>query len=128
MAVGTTDFLDAELDTMRKRLEDQEEILKKYRERNMGELPEQLSSNLSVLEGLYQQLSRKEESLRNARLSLASLEKDISLLREAGAQGAGQTQAVGRVSEENMSIEQLQDTACPFEGQLHRPAPRRAAP
>jgi polysaccharide chain length determinant protein (PEP-CTERM system associated) len=102
MAVGTTDFLDSELDTMRKRLEGQEEILKKFREQNMGELPEQLSSNLSVLEGLYQQLSRKEESLRNSRLSLASLEKEISSLREAAAQGAG------RVSEENMSIEQLQ--------------------
>jgi polysaccharide chain length determinant protein (PEP-CTERM system associated) len=87
---------------MRKRLEGQEEILKKFREQNMGELPEQLSSNLSVLEGLYQQLSRKEESLRNSRLSLASLEKEISSLREAAAQGAG------RVSEENMSIEQLQ--------------------
>jgi polysaccharide chain length determinant protein (PEP-CTERM system associated) len=109
IAVGTTGFLDTELDTIRKRLEDQEEILKRYREQHMGELPEQLSSNLSVLEGLFQQLSRKEESLRNSRLSLASLEKEISSLREAAAQGAGQTQAVGRVSEENMSIEQLQD-------------------
>jgi polysaccharide chain length determinant protein (PEP-CTERM system associated) len=109
IAVGTTGFLDTELDTIRKRLEDQEDILKKYREQHMGELPEQLSSNLSVLEGLYQQLSRKEESLRNSRLSLASLEKEISFLREAAAQGAGQTQAVGRVSEENMSIEQLHD-------------------
>jgi polysaccharide chain length determinant protein (PEP-CTERM system associated) len=109
MAVGTTDFLDAELDSMRKRLEDQEEILKKFREQHMGELPEQLSSNLSVLEGLNQQLSRKEESLRSARLSLASLEKDISLSREGGAQSAGQAQTVGRVSEENMSVEQLQE-------------------
>ena len=109
IAVGTTDFLDSELGNMRKRLEDQEEILKKFREQNMGELPEQLSSNLSVLDGLFQQLSRKEESLRNSRLSLASLEKEISFLREAAAQGGGQTQAVGRVSEENMSIEQLQD-------------------
>ncbi len=105
MAVGTTDFLDSELEAMRKRLEDQEEILKAFREQNMGELPEQLNSNLSVLEGLYQQLSRKEEILRNSRLSLALLEKEI----EAAAQGAGQTQAAGRVSEENMSIEQLQD-------------------
>ena len=101
IAVGTTGFLDTELDTIRKRLEDQEEILKKYREQHMGELPEQLSSNLSVLEGLYQQLSRKEEGLRNSRLSLSSLEKEISASREAAAQGAG------RVSEENMSIEQL---------------------
>ena len=101
IAVGTTGFLDTELDTIRKRLEDQEEILKKYREQHMGELPEQLNSNLSVLEGLFQQLSRKEESLRNSRLSLASLEKEISSSREAAPQGAG------RVSEENMSIEQL---------------------
>ena len=109
MAVGTTDFLDSELDTMRKRLEGQEEILKKYREQNMGELPEQLDSNLRILDSLKSQLTQKEDSLRNSRISLAALEKEISFLKEAAAQGAGGAQAAGRVSEENMSLEQLQD-------------------
>ena len=104
-ALGTTDFLDSELKLMRKRLEEQEEIIKAFREKNMGELPEQLNSNLSVLEGLYQQLSRKEESLRNTRLSLALLEKEI----QASAQRSDKAQPVGRMSEENMSIEQLQE-------------------
>jgi polysaccharide chain length determinant protein (PEP-CTERM system associated) len=107
MAVGTTDFLFSELATMRKRLEDQEAILKKFREENMGELPEQLNSNLSVLGGLHQQLSNKEENLRNLRLSLAALEKEISI-RQAAAQAEAPTGA-GRVSEENMSVEQLKD-------------------
>ena len=108
MAVGTTDFLFSELATMRKRLEDQEGILKKFREENMGELPEQLNSNLSVLGGLYQQLSNKEENLRNTRLSLAALEKEISI-RQAAAQTESPTLAAGRVTEENMSVEQLRD-------------------
>ena len=52
MAIGTSDFLESELESMRKRLEEQEQVLKKFRESNMGELPEQLDSNLKVLERL----------------------------------------------------------------------------
>jgi polysaccharide chain length determinant protein (PEP-CTERM system associated) len=108
MALGTTDFLYSELEAMRKRLEDQEAILKKFREANMGELPEQLNPNLSVLEGLHQQLSRKEENLRNTRLSLAALEKENSI-RQATAQSESPPPAAGRQNEENMSVEQLRE-------------------
>ncbi|MBW1821780.1 MAG: protein GumC, partial [Deltaproteobacteria bacterium] len=45
-AIGTSDFLDDELSTMRKRLEEVEQALKNYREAYMGGLPEQLESNL----------------------------------------------------------------------------------
>ena len=55
-AVGTSDFLEAELDSMRKRLEEKEQALKEYRQRNMGELPEQLQANLNLLDRLNAQL------------------------------------------------------------------------
>ena len=51
-AIGTSDFLEAELESMRKRLEQKEQTLKEYRQRNMGELPEQLQANLNLLDRL----------------------------------------------------------------------------
>lgn len=111
MAVGTSDFLDSELEAMRKRLEDQEQLLKKFREKNMGELPEQLDSNLRILERLNQQLAQKEESLRSARVSLAALESEIAIKQSALAALApppGPT-APGRESEDQMSLDQLRD-------------------
>ena len=92
MAVGTSDFLDSELESMRKRLEEQEQLLKKFREKNMGELPEQLDSNLRILDSLKTQLTQKEDSLRSARVSLAALESEMSITagryrRHAAASG-----------------------------------------
>ena len=66
-AVGTSNFLDSELSTMRKRLEDVEETLKEYRKQYMGELPEQLGTNLNILDRLQVQIGDREESLRNAK-------------------------------------------------------------
>lgn len=109
--VGTSDFLESELEAMRKRLEEQEQLLKKFREKNMGELPEQLDSNLRILERLNQQLSQKEESLRSARVSLAALESEMSIRQGALAniappQGPAST---GRENEDQMSVEQLKE-------------------
>jgi len=111
MAVGTSDFLESELESMRKRLEEQEQVLKKFRESNMGELPEQLDSNLKVLDRLNQQLAQKEESLRSARVSLAALESEMTIKQgalAAMAPPAGPT-ATGRENEDQMSVEQLRE-------------------
>jgi polysaccharide chain length determinant protein (PEP-CTERM system associated) len=110
-AVGTSDFLESELEAMRRRLEEQEQILKKFREKNMGELPEQLDSNLKILERLNQQLSQKEESLRSARVSLAAIESEMAIKQSALAAMAPPppVQATGRESEDQMSLDQLRD-------------------
>ena len=81
-AVGTSDFLKDELETMRKRLEGVEENLKKYRETYMGELPEQLGSNLSILDRLQEQLVERQQSLGEARIRLAALQNQIASTRE----------------------------------------------
>jgi polysaccharide chain length determinant protein (PEP-CTERM system associated) len=111
LVVGTSDFLDSELEVMRKRLEDQEQVLKKFREKNMGELPEQLDSNLKIVERLNQQLAQKEESLRSARVSLAALESEMTI-RQGALAAAPPPLAptpAGRESEDQMSLEQLKD-------------------
>lgn len=77
-AVGTSDFLEAELTSMRRRLEQQEQQLQTYRAANMGELPEQLEANLRILDRLQEQLTERQESLRDARSRLAMLQSQAS--------------------------------------------------
>ena len=81
-AMGTSNFLDNELNTMRKRLEAVEETLKNYRKQYMGELPEQLETNLNILDRLQVQIGDREESLRNAKDRMAVIENQIQAARE----------------------------------------------
>ena len=61
--MGTSDFLEDELSVMKKRLEAVELQLKKYRETNMGELPEQLDSNLRILDRLQEHMSEIQQRM-----------------------------------------------------------------
>ncbi len=65
-AMGTSSFLADELDSVEKKLMKKEEVLKEYRERYMGGLPEQLQTNLSILERLQGQLTQLQNNLRDA--------------------------------------------------------------
>jgi len=76
-AIGTDVFLEDELSNMRKRLVEVEQTIKNYRERYMGSLPEQLETNLRILDRLQVQMGEKQESLRDARNRLAMLENQI---------------------------------------------------
>lgn len=72
-ALGTSDFLDSELKSMRQRLEQVEEKIKDYRKSYMGELPEQLDTNLRILDRLQEDLNDRQQSIREARVRLAEL-------------------------------------------------------
>lgn len=111
IAVGTSDFLDSELESMRQRLEQQEQHLKTFRETHMGSLPDQLDSNLKVLERLNKQLYQKEKSLRRTRVALAALESEVSA-RQSSLAAMGAPAAPGGAvwpGEEQMSLEQLRE-------------------
>jgi len=70
--LGTNAFLATELKAMREKLVATETGLKEYRERYMGGLPEQLESNLSILNSLNERLThvRGEVRLSKDRLDL----------------------------------------------------------
>ena len=108
-AIGTSDFLEAELESTRKRLEEIENELKDYRSRHMGELPEQLDANLRVLDRLNAQLNEKEQSLRSARVNLAALIEAENLARQAVVVSPAQPAPTGRETEETMSLPQLRE-------------------
>lgn len=87
-AIGTSTFLDEELETMRKRLEETEQKLKNYRQTFMGSLPEQLDTNLSILERLQEELSERQANLRDAKSRLITMRNLLSAGYETPAPGA----------------------------------------
>ncbi len=90
-AVGTSEFLDAELEKTRKRLVDREKNLSEYRAKFLGGLPDELESNLRTLDRLQQQLSDKQATLRDAKNAVNTLNAQIFQLKEM-AQRAGDPQ------------------------------------
>jgi polysaccharide chain length determinant protein (PEP-CTERM system associated) len=77
-ATGTNIFLEEELNSMRARLQKIEETYKNYREKHIGELPEQLQSNLSILGRMQEQLTEKQKNLRETRTMLAALKNQVA--------------------------------------------------
>jgi len=72
----TAAFLDNQLAEARKDLEHQEQLLGAFRSKYVGELPEQLSSNVQILSGLQSRLQSATAALHQAeqqRLYLGSL-------------------------------------------------------
>jgi polysaccharide chain length determinant protein (PEP-CTERM system associated) len=65
-AVGTSQFLESQLREVRDKLQDQERRITAYKERYMGELPEQRDVNLRTLERLQQQLQLAYENNRRS--------------------------------------------------------------
>ena len=90
-ATRTADFLKTQLDEMKKKLEAQEDRIGEYKKRHTGELPQQVESNISVLERLNGQLQLNAD--RQAR---AMERRD----RLAGLAAGGAPGAVAGASED----------------------------
>lgn len=63
----TTKFLEAQLETARQSLSDQEEQIRVFKAQHVGEMPGQLASNLQILSGLQSQLQNAEDALNAAK-------------------------------------------------------------
>jgi len=66
MSEETTAFLDNQLNEARRDLENQERLLGEFRSRYLGELPEQLTSNVQILSGLQNRLQSATSGLHQA--------------------------------------------------------------
>ncbi len=63
-AEGTSKFLIKELSGIEEQLLKKEEEVRRFRQRNMGQLPQQLDANLRILERLQQQLKTTSDGIR----------------------------------------------------------------
>jgi len=71
-------FIESQLEEARLEIETREEALRRFKERNMGHLPEQTSANLSTLQRLQAEQQVTEESLRAAVERVRVLEENLA--------------------------------------------------
>ena len=91
-AASTSEFLEAQLRDVSTKLQNQERSITAYKERNLGELPEQKDVNLRTLERLQAQLQLANENHRRAverrqMLSdaLAQIDTSVSMTTPGGS-------------------------------------------
>jgi polysaccharide chain length determinant protein (PEP-CTERM system associated) len=91
-AMGTTVFINAEADRLRKELEEQEAKVNLYKAQHRFELPEQLDANLRTLQQLRAELQVNIARLSALRERKASLEQQAAEAETLGIVGLGKTQ------------------------------------
>jgi succinoglycan biosynthesis transport protein ExoP len=64
---GTTKFLESQLEATRQNLAEQEGKIRQFKGQHVGEMPDQLASNLQILSGLQSQLQNAEDALNAAK-------------------------------------------------------------
>lgn len=79
MAMGTTRFLDSEVERLRQELQSKEKALEAFKKANMGMLPEQLESNLTILNQLKDELNNLEQRLATEKQQAAMLKNQLAL-------------------------------------------------
>ena len=115
-AEGTSEFLTRELKAMEDQLKRKEQDSRNFKERSMGQLPQQLDANLRILERLQQQLQTTSENMRAAEDRSMLLRNQIEQLKgreqistpraSRGASGEGaQNIGGGRISEDSLATQ-----------------------
>jgi polysaccharide chain length determinant protein (PEP-CTERM system associated) len=99
-AVGTSEFLDSQMQETKKKLELQEEKVKQYKMRFMGQLPQQMEANLSMLRGLQDRFRVVTDAKRSAEDRKVFLEAQASSLERStqavvATEGGGEQIIVG---------------------------------
>jgi polysaccharide chain length determinant protein (PEP-CTERM system associated) len=91
-AAGTAEFLKVQLEETKKRLDEQERQVGEFKRRYLGELPQQMETNLASLERFHIQLRLNSDNQTRAterRAALASQLAEADSLRAAGAGALG---------------------------------------
>lgn len=78
LAEGTNEFLETQLEDVRRQLSSYEQKLAEYRERHSGALPSQATSNLQALSGTQMQIQALDESLNRDRDRKLFLERSLA--------------------------------------------------
>ena len=76
-AIGTTNFINAEAERLRKELEEQESLVTHYKVNNRFELPDQLDANLRIVEQLRDELKGNMATMASMQERLGSLQKQL---------------------------------------------------
>jgi polysaccharide chain length determinant protein (PEP-CTERM system associated) len=81
-AEGTSEFIAKELAAVEEQLKKKESDIRLFRERNMGQLPQQLDANLRILERVQDQLKTTSENIRTAEDRRMVIQSQIEMLKK----------------------------------------------
>jgi succinoglycan biosynthesis transport protein ExoP len=84
----TSAFLQRQLELARKDLDEQEAKLKEFKSQNLGELPEQLQSNVQILTGLQGRLQGATDTMNRAEQQRVYLESLLAQYKSVARQAA----------------------------------------
>jgi polysaccharide chain length determinant protein (PEP-CTERM system associated) len=90
MAMGTTDFLSVEVRRLRSELEEKERKLESFKKAYMGKLPEQLESNLNILNQLKDELDNLEKRVDMEKQQAMLLRSQLQDESTMGGGGTGE--------------------------------------
>lgn len=107
VAKQTTDFLRRQLDLAQQDLDAQEKKLREFKTQNLGELPEQLQSNLQILTGLQGRLQASTEALSRAEQQRTYLESLRDRYRSANEAAATSPDAPITAATLDLQLEKL---------------------
>jgi len=85
-AEGTSEFISKEVQLMEENLTKKENEIRLFKQRNMGQLPQQLDANLRIHEQLQQQIKTTSDNLRSAEDRIVLLQNQIEQLRNQHSQ------------------------------------------
>jgi polysaccharide chain length determinant protein (PEP-CTERM system associated) len=90
---GTAEFISKELQEAESSLKKKEDTVQRFKERNMGQLPEQLEANLRILERLQQQYKTASDNLSAAEDRIVFLQNQIEQVmdRQSGSRVSSTT-------------------------------------
>ena len=109
VTMGTTSFLDAEAERLRKRLEKKEEQLEEFKKKHMGMLPSQLDTNNNILSQLRQELNNLEERLSQEKQKAMVLREQLNNLDTDRSYFNASSGEEGELSEKELELQKLSD-------------------
>jgi polysaccharide biosynthesis transport protein len=122
-------FIESQLEDARQEIEAREEALRRFKERNMGPLPEQTAANLATLQRFQAEQQVTEESIRAAAERLRVLEENLG----AGGQNASKELATlrgqladlkSRYTDAHPDVKTLSDRIARMEKEQSETAPK----
>jgi polysaccharide chain length determinant protein (PEP-CTERM system associated) len=84
-AQGTVEFLNSELQSTKKKMDDQEKLLTEFKRRHLNELPEQREANLRAVDQLQTSYQRIGEALKSAEDRKIMIQNKLADIETHGA-------------------------------------------
>lgn len=107
-AENTSEVLAQQVKASQERLAQIEDQLRNKKEANMGRLPEQINTNVQMVNGLRQQLDSISIQLRGEQDRLSMIESQLDAMRQGAAGGGLTSSGAASIQSSRARINQLQ--------------------